>query len=204
MLTAGGWYCYGLLCGGDLTVNMPNPAGINLDPGVIALDWTTYGIWESWTEPVQHFAAFATGYQTPPGSVPVAGTATYSGSVQGRMIAPETGSANGIGVWWLRGDASLQANFASRNISGNLTMKIGDTPWNSVALTGTIPAGANSFSGTTRVTSVPAGGASLATSATGTFSGRFFGPVAQELGAVWTLHDGTATAIGSFGAKSGP
>ena len=35
-------------------------------------------------------------------------------------------------------------------------------------------------------------------------AGLFFGPAAEELGAVWTLSDGTRTAIGTIGAKTGP
>jgi hypothetical protein len=40
--------------------------------------------------------------------------------------------------------------------------------------------------------------------ATGTLEGRFFGPSAQEAGAVWTLFDGTNAAIGTLGGRRGP
>lgn len=32
----------------------------------------------------------------------------------------------------------------------------------------------------------------------------FFGPVGQEVGAIWTFFDGNATALGSIAAKKGP
>jgi hypothetical protein len=35
-------------------------------------------------------------------------------------------------------------------------------------------------------------------------AGMFFGPNAEELGAVWTLSDGIGAAIGTIGAKHDP
>jgi len=90
-------------------------------------------------------------------------------------------------------------------MTGNLTnMTVNGAIWNSVSLMGTISGGQNSFSGTSAVSSAPAGPFALNSSATGTFSGLFFGPSAQELGAVWTLFDGTNAAEGTIGAKTGP
>jgi hypothetical protein len=105
----------------------------------------------------------------------------------------------------LTGDATLQANFGAASITGSLTNMTADgTPWNSVSLLGAISGGQNYFSGTTAVSSTPAGPSSLNGSASGTFAGLFFGPNAQELGAVWTLFDGTSAALGTIGAKTSP
>jgi hypothetical protein len=41
----------------------------------------------------------------------------------------------------------------------------------------------------------------LGPNATGTLEGKFFGPAAQEAGAVWTLFDGTRAAIGTLTGK---
>jgi hypothetical protein len=41
----------------------------------------------------------------------------------------------------------------------------------------------------------------MAPNATGTLEGKFFGPSAQEAGAVWTLFDGTKAAIGTLTGK---
>ena len=71
-----------------------------------------------------------------------------------------------------------------------------------MSLLGAISGG--NFAGTTAATSAPGTQGSLTGSAIGTFAGLFFGPAAQELGAVWTLSDGTATVIGTIGAKTGP
>ena len=81
-------------------------------------------------------------------------------------------------------------------------MLAGTQPWNSVALSATI-SGA-SFTGNTAATSAPGNSASLSSSATGTIDGMFFGPKADEIGAVWNLHDGAGTAIGTIGGKYDP
>ena len=78
-------------------------------------------------------------------------------------------------------------------------MAAGGAPWNNVAFNSTITG--NGFSGTTSVTSSPAGPASLSAGATGTIEGKFFGPAAQEAGAVWTLFDGVKAAIGTLTGK---
>ena len=70
-----------------------------------------------------------------------------------------------------------------------------------MSLLGAISGG--DFTGTTAATTSPGTVGSMSSSATGTFAGAFFGPSAQELGAVWTLHDGTSTAIGTIGSFEG-
>ena len=174
------------------------------DPATSNLNWTTYGTWGVHVDfgvPSSTAAAFVTGYKTPAGSVPTTGTATYVGSVVGQVMHAEAGQENGVGIADLTGKASLQANFGDDSISGSLTdMMAGSLPWNSVSLSGTISGG--QFSGATAATSAPGNALSMAASATGTFNGMFFGPKAQELGAVWTLYDGHFAAIGSIGATT--
>jgi hypothetical protein len=177
-----------------------------VDPATSNLSWTTYGTWGVHIDvgaPSTTSAAFVTGYKTPSGSLPSTGTATYLGSVVGTVIHPAAGQENGVATADLSGNATLQANFASASVAGNLTnMMAGSLPWNSVSLLGTIAGG--QFTGTSAATSAPANAMSLNSSATGTFSGVFFGPSAQELGAVWTLYDGTSSAVGSIGATTNP
>jgi hypothetical protein len=59
-----------------------------------------------------------------------------------------------------------------------------------------IAAGTNKFSGATAITSTPQGLFTLSGSADGSINGAFYGPAAQNLGAIWTLSDGTKPAIG--------
>ncbi|HEY0164472.1 MAG TPA: transferrin-binding protein-like solute binding protein [Sphingomicrobium sp.] len=169
------------------------------DPATSNLSWTTYGYWATGGNGISVTTQFVTGYQTPTSSVPTTGSATYLGSTVGESYGPGNAYHN------LSGDAALQANFATGAMTGTMNLVSngfeGDIdPFNSVSLVGTISGG--NFGGTTAVTSSPAG--ALGANATGTFTGLFFGPNAQELGAVWTLFDGTASAVGSIGATTAP
>ena len=198
------YYCYTTACldGGGRSVDI----GVS-DPGATNLDWTTFGDWYlygSESNPAT-LASYVTGYKTPFTAIPTNGTASYSGSTRGHLLIPMADQSNGIRDIGLTGDAALQANFSTRTITGSLTNMLLDLqPWNSVSLQGTISSTQNAFAGRTSASSAPVGFGSLRSSATGSFNGLFFGPSAQELGAVWTLSDGTATAIGSLGAKTGP
>jgi hypothetical protein len=77
-------------------------------------------------------------------------------------------------------------------------------PWNDVSVNASIAAGTNKFSGTTGVTSTPQNTFSLKGSAIGSINGAFYGPAAEELGAIWTLSDGTISAIGGLAARRLP
>ena len=167
------------------------------------LDWTSVGYWSdggAWDCLPCGRGVFVAGYETPVGSMQTTGTATYTGVAQGSVFYPAnpgsgvTPSGEEVG---LAGTASFTANFGTRNLSGSLTnMTAGGAPWNNVSFSSTISG--NAFSGTTSVTNAPSGAASLAGNATGTLEGKFFGPSAQEAGAVWTLFDGTKAAIGTL------
>ena len=179
-----------------------------VNPATSSLSWTSYGFWDVHASASYTNAAFVTGYATPDAGVPTSGTAAYTGSVVGEAFHPDAAGIDGVDFYQLAGSASLQANFGNRSISGNLTNMTtksfeGDvSPWNSVSLLGSISGG--QFSGTSAATSAPANSGSLSTAANGTFAGMFFGPNAQELGAVWTLYDGTSSAVGSIGATTNP
>jgi hypothetical protein len=144
------------------------------------------------------------GYQTPVSGVPTSGAASYlgtgtsSGGVTGMVV-------NQFGVGTLTGNVAASVNFATGLVSGTLTNMNVNTgvvvPWNNVSLSGSL-SGAT-ISGSTAVTSSPAGDLSLGASATGTFNGALYGPNGQELGAVWSLHDATGggkSALGLFSA----
>jgi hypothetical protein len=197
-MVAGGWYCYDTACGSNSVLDISDPATSNLS-------WTTYGVWAVYGTDKNSFSPFVTGFATPVASVPTTGSATYSGGVLGTVFSPQAGSQFGVHAAFLQGNATLQANFGAASITGSLTsMTVDGSPWNSVSLLGSISGGQNYFSGTSGVSSTPAGPLSLTGSAAGTFAGLFFGPNAQELGAVWTLFDGTSAALGTIGAKTGP
>jgi hypothetical protein len=191
---------------GAYKANLAAGAAASLD--IFTLSWTTYGSWAVvMPDGTRTEAAFVTGYATPTGSVPTTGTATYNGITVGRTYHPQAGEVNGARSYNVNGDATLVANFGSGVITGSLTNMTSNAswydsvPWNSVSLLGAISGG--QFTGTSAATSAPANPGALGGSATGTFAGMFFGPSAQELGAVWTLYDGNASATGTIGARSG-
>jgi hypothetical protein len=75
-------------------------------------------------------------------------------------------------------------------------------PWHDVSVKANIAPETNKFSGTTAVTSQPSPSSfSLTNSATGHINGAFYGPAAQNLGALWSLSDGTGSALGWVGAS---
>lgn len=182
-----------------LSAGLRNPAATNLS-------WTALGYWDVFVmdgadEKPRTVSDFVLGFETPVSAIPRSGSANYTGVVQGQLLNGH--GPNKLYVPNISGDAKLTADFARGTISGSLeNMVVGAAPWNSVSVQATFGSAANAFTGTTGVTSAPTGG--LGASATGSIAGKFFGPVAQEIGAVWTLSDATSVATGTIGAKTGP
>jgi hypothetical protein len=186
-----------------------------------ALTYTVAGAWgyTPASGTVSYIGSAATGSATPVGNLPTTGSATYvasgtKGGVGGAFFVP-SGSGT-IAAGTLAGEASVTTNFASGAVSGSLTNMMATattggaaTPWNSVSITGNIARSSSSvgFNGTTSTTSAPtgAGVAGFSNSATGTISGAFFGPNAEEIGATWTLTEPNAAGGGktAFGVLAG-
>lgn len=196
--------------GGQLSVSIPDS---NPKPwsGYDDLDWTRAGRWivsTDWNTVTNGQGAFIIGFETPGQAMPLSGTATFSGRAEGTVF---NSSNDRLAIDLTGGTALLTADFAALTLNGTVTgLSARDAvngiptgapvPWNDFSFTSTITA--NSFSGNTLVTSAPGGITSLTGSAAGTIEGKFFGPAAQEAGAVWTLYDGTgAAAIGTLTGK---
>ena len=143
---------------------------------------------------------FVFGYETPQAAMPTSGTAVFSG--QGLVSASvyKTVGTDIQAAIPIVGNASISANFGSGAVAGGFTkmQTLNGTAWNDVTLNANIATGTNRFSGTTAAASAPGGTMSLSGSATGSINGAFYGPVAQQLGAVWSLSDGTGSAIGTI------
>ena len=186
---------------GHLKLNVPRLVGTIEISGLGNLDWARVGYWDyvegPWDYDGTNKAVFVFGYETPAGSVPTTGIATYNGRVQGSVFYP---AGDGGVEDRLSGNAAFAADFGARTVTGSLTgMTANGAPWNNVAFASTIAG--NGFSGTTHVTSAPGGAASLNLSAAGALEGKFFGPGALEAAAVWTLYDGVKAAIGTLSGK---
>jgi hypothetical protein len=171
--------------------------------------WSTGGVWDYFEGPLTHRGVFVIGYETPAGAMPTTGTAAYSGLAQGSIYYPAVGSSGAIackcGETFVSGNAAFTANFGSRILTGSLTNMTVEHPWDEgaprvawmdVAFTSSIAG--NGFGGTTWVTATGNSHVTFGANATGTLQGKFFGPTAQEAGAVWTLFDGTNSAIGTL------
>lgn len=176
------------------------------------LDYTRFGSWwvgrtANGTLYMEDNAAFVGGLETPLGNIPATGTASYSGKVTGHYSDYyNCACASFSGVI---GNVQLSANFGNKTLSGLMTQMqvIPDTAlsgfMNDVSFTASFASAENWFSGTTAVASMPNSPFALAGNAAGSIVGSFYGPRGQEVGAVWTLSDGSRRVIGSFGAKTG-
>lgn len=147
----------------------------------------------------------AFGEVTDPASVPVGGTASYSGYTYGWY------SRNGTeDVSFFRGDATLIVNFTTRlatvNLSNTATYDAAMTPV-PVALTASIPMGATGDNTANYMTGAVGNG-----TLTGGLSGRYFGPVVNtgssgagpaELGGSFSLSNTTtgAAVVAGFIAR---
>ncbi len=180
------------------------------------LEWTAYGAWSivSSDRNSQTNSYYVTGNETPDGNLPTSGTAEFDGFVMGNVVLPE---GRDIKAAALQGDASMTVDFGSGEITGaapNITatplgtVTPGSPPtigpaqaWNGLTFEGTMTSGINGFSGTTGVSSAPGNSYSLSSGADGYFSGFFYGPNANELGAVWNIADGVGAASGVLVGK---
>jgi hypothetical protein len=182
----------------------------NIDGTTYGFSYVAVGFWEQRSainEPIQSNTEFSFGYETPGSSMPTTGSGDFSGLASASVFKPASGT---IAETSITGRAILSANFSSGQVTGTMTqMKQYDgmdthpynfLQWNDVSLNASIAPGSNRFSGTTAATSAPGTGFSLAGSATGHIDGVFYGPTAQNLGAVWSLSDGNASAIGTIAA----
>ena len=195
----------------NVSVSFSTPDIHNADVSVTTgLSYVQLGVWDQPTSQqpnlLQSATAFVFGFETPTAAMPASGQASFQGEDQGKVFVPINGA---IAEAQLGGSATLSVDFSSGKISGALTKQTASSgnssvlPWNDVSLAASIAAGTNKFSGTTVVTSAPGNAFSLKSSAMGSVNGGFYGPTAQEVGAIWTLSDATASAIGGVVASSG-
>jgi hypothetical protein len=175
------------------------------------IDGLSYAVMGAWIQrqttnspPILSDSEFVFGYETPQGAMPKSGTAVFSGgTVQADLYKTvgteiQTTSVVGTSV----SSVSISANFGSGAVTGSFTkmQTMNNQPWNDVTLTANIATGTNRFSGSTAAASAPGGSMSLSGSAVGQINGAFYGPAAQQLGAVWSLSDGTGSALGTVAA----
>jgi hypothetical protein len=168
------------------------------------LDYTRFGYWftTDGVDGVFNLSAWSIGFVTPTSQIPITGSATYAGKATGLYnIGGDFDSA-------IKGDVSLSANFGTSTLSGSITNITAKSlysalsgPVNDIGFTATIDRTNDLFAGTTSVTSQVSGTYAFGPTAAGLINGRFYGPNAAEVGAVFNVTEGGQRLVGSFGAK---
>lgn len=186
--------------GDNTAVTLANGGTLSL--GAVTTSYTLLGVWTYLPASggTNYLANAVTGYGTPPASVPTSGSATYTGAggVIGEYAVPN--GTNAIELGTVKGDLSLNVNFATNTANGtftNMTSKVAGgsttTPWNDVSLSGSLTRRTSDvlISGqtSTATNSNPAG---LSNAARGAFNGSMYGPTGQEVGGMWNLSEPTA------------
>lgn len=167
------------------------------DPDIFGWEYQSFGVWSAGrTTESGSAGVMSVGAPTAGAAIPTAGTATFTGTSNGVYV-----DAAGLD-YHVDSDVSVNANFAARTLilssTGTITSRdffATTSPAPNLNLTGTLAyaAGTNSFAGTLT------NGGTLS----GTSTGRFYGPSAQELGGVFVLkaNSGVETYGGAYGAK---
>lgn len=179
-----------------ISPNLSNQSyAIMADPGQIGWNYQSFGIWTTGAGSGSGtFGAASVGSATPAGSIPTSGTATYSGYAGGRHVASD-------GTYYYTLAAmSTSANFATRQLSF-ATPFTEETPdlvstfdASSLNMSGTLSyaPGSNQFTGSV----------STVGGMTGSATGRFYGPSAEEIGGTFSATGaGLQSYGGAFGGK---
>ena len=171
--------------------------------------WTAYGSWgiANASGLTQNSGVYVSGFETPVSGKPSSGSATFNGFIEGAAFVP-----NGTALLTARlnGSAQLVVNWSTGAITGSAS-GITATPfplgsataqaWNGLSFSGNITSGTTAFSGSTAVTGAPGTFFALPAGTSGSLNGQFFGLTAQEVGAIWSVHNGTSGASGYLVGK---
>jgi hypothetical protein len=173
--------------------------GIFIDPNVAQWNYQSFGVWAEQVG-ASAFVGGAISVGAPTAALPSVGKATFTG-VAGGLYGDSTGS------YFTAASMTADVDFGSQSIgfSTEGTKLISTSGGNSFSSTGlnltgdfSYKSGVNAFIGGVQTVGVgPAGGGPL----TGTGSGKFYGPAAQEIGGVYSLQGSGASMIGGFGGK---
>lgn len=176
------------------------------------LDYTRFGYWsrDDGIDGVFNLGAWTTGFVTPTASLPAQGTATYAGKASGLYNVAISATSPADFDSSFKGDVSMSANFGTSTLSGAITNITATSLYSSAPLTGpvndigfsaSIDRTNGLFAGTSSVAGQATGPYAFGPTASGLINGRFYGPSAAEVGAVFNLSEGSRRLLGSFGAK---
>lgn len=178
--------------------NLITSVALIADPYYLGYEYQSFGIWETQVATTGTVGGvFSVGAPTAGSAIPTTGSASFAGNLAGSYVDPD-----GL-QWFAFADLSVDVNFTTRTLDFNSELTsitdllTPDIPRSDLDLTGTLTyqPGINTFIGD--VTS--AGGL------TGSSTGQFYGPSAQELGGVFLLRgDGVESYGGAYGAVQVP
>jgi hypothetical protein len=169
---------------------------VNADDPLINWQYQTFGVWETDRgEPTGTFGAATVGTPTTGSAIPTTGNATFTGLTGGVYV-----DATGTNDYITASSLTADVDFNSRSIALSTanTTKVDsvtavESPATNLNMAGTLnyAPGSNAFSGNVSATGM-----------TGSSSGQFYGPNAEELGGVFSLSGpGVETYVGGYGAK---
>ena len=175
--------------------------GLAANPTRFGFEYQTFGTWITGVGASSGtYGLISVGNQTSGSSVPTTGTATYTGIAGGLYV-------DSNGLRYVTGSSSVvaTADFVARGLtfstSGTAITRdlLAATSATNLNLSGslTYSAGSALFSGNVSTTGVGTGGSAL----TGTATGRFYGPTAQEIGGTFAVQSGNEFYGGAFGAR---
>ena len=178
-------------------------AAITANPNALGFNYQTFGVWLAGSGTGSGLGgAISAGNATPGGSIPVTGSANYTGAAGGLYVDP-------AGVTYLaKSSAALSTNFATNSVSFATSGSTAAATATGAALANpailniggnlTYSGGSNDFSGPVSSLTVSGLNPALAGSA----RGQFYGPAANEIGGTFALKGvGVEGYLGAFGAR---
>ena len=194
---------YGLVSAG-ITANGQDVVLTPTDVRSLGWDYQSFGVWATGigTSGGGAIGVVTVGSQTAGVSIPTTGTALYTGISMGRYVG-----ADGAAQFTLS-NMLANTNFNTRTVSfitiNTLTIVPGSGTLASqlnLNMSGnlTYDPGVNKFSGTVTT----AGGGPADAAMVGTATGKFYGPLAEEMGGTFGLTNGRAAYLGAFGGIRG-
>ena len=159
-------------------------------------DYQSFGVWNYTNPNYQTISPISFGSATPASAVPTIGAASFSGKLGGLYVSPA--GEGSIATANVKVDADFSTRSLSLASSGTTITRDLQTataaPNLNLSGTLTYSPASNTFTGTL----TNAGG-----TMSGSSTGRYYGPAAQELGGVFTVKSATSveTFAGAYGGK---
>lgn len=125
--------------------------------------------------------------------MPTSGSASYQSDLYGAVLIPAELETQFFTLGDGNGSATFNVNFASGVIDTLINLETSSRDFGDLTGTGAILSGGPAFNGT------------LTGAASGSFTGAFFGPVAQEMGYVFQAENSEFVTYGNvFGVAAPP